>query len=102
MERRLRVALVVIGAIVVLGIGGFALFAFGSAYSAPKQIGYRGQMYMSAGEVTLMDIVAKVGRLHAGGERVENKPLFVSPGSPPRVIAVRLSDGHFNAYQIMR
>lgn len=82
--------------------GGAALYAFSTAFSAPKQISYRGRMYMGVVEVTPIEARANFGRLRPGGVSIGDNPLFVTAGSPPAVVAVRLSDGHFNAYQLMR
>lgn len=97
--RRLLVVLAVVGA--VAG-GGAGLWAFAGASSAPKQISYRGRMYMGVVEVTAIEVRANFGRLRPGNAVIGGRPLFVGSGSPPAVVAVRLPDGHFDAYQLMR
>lgn len=97
--RRLLVVLAVVGAVAGSGAG---LWAFSGASSSPKQISYRGRMYMGVVEVTAIEVRANFGRLRRGSTATGGPTLFVSSGSPPAVVAVPLPDGHFNAYQLMR
>lgn len=96
--RRLLVVLAVVAAVAGVGAG---LWAFSGGFSAPKQVSYGGRMYMGVVEVTAISAEANFGRLRRGGGAIEGRPVYVSPGSPPGVVALRLSDGHFNAYQLM-
>ncbi len=98
-SRRLLLVLAVLTAVAAIGLG---LLKFASAASAPKQIGYQGRMYMGVVEVTRIEATANFGRLHRRPGTVDGKQVFVSAGRPPSLVALRLPDGHFNAYQLMR
>jgi len=97
--RRLLVVLAVVAAVAAIGLG---LLKFANAASAPKQIGYQGRMYMGVVEVTRIEATANFGRVHRRPGTVDGKQVFASAGRPPRLVALRLPDGHFNAYQLMR
>lgn len=77
-----------------------ALFAFSSATSAPAQITYQGRTYASMVKVNAIEVQAHVGALHATGTTIDGKAVFVSAGAQPQVVALELSAGEYDAYQL--
>lgn len=99
---RWRRLLVVLAAVTAVIAAGLALLMFASSTSTPKQINYQGRSYMGVVEVTEGEATANFGALHRRPDRLDGKRVFVSAGTPPKLVALRLTDGHFNAYQLMR
>lgn len=77
-----------------------ALFAFSTATSAPVQISYRGATYGSMVRVNAIEVEAHVGTLHATGTKIDGKPVYVTAGTRPQVVALELSRGVYDAYQL--
>jgi hypothetical protein len=77
-----------------------ALFAFSTSTSAPAQISYGGHVYGTMVAVDEIEVAAHVGTLKAVHASIDGKPVFVSPGAPPHVVALQLSPGHYDAYQL--
>jgi hypothetical protein len=79
---------------------GVALLAFSSAASMPVQIVYHGRTYASMVEVSAIEVKAHIGVLRPTASVIDGKAVYVSPGTPPQVVALALSGGRFDAYQL--
>jgi hypothetical protein len=91
--RALAVGVVAVVAIVV------ALYVYSTATSAPAQISYHGTTYGGMAKVDAIEIEAHDGALHATGTTIDGKPVFVTAGARPQVVALQLSPGVYDAYQ---
>ena len=96
-RRTLLVALAVIAGIAAVGL---ALFSFSTSTSAPEQITYQGQSYGNMVKVSQIEVRAHVGVLHPVNVRIDGKAVYVSAGPRPQVVALVLSPGEFDAYQL--
>ena len=85
---------------VAIAAAALGLFLFSTSTSAPAQITYRGRTYSSLVKVTTIEVQAHVGVLHPTGTTIDGKAVFVSAGARPQVVALRLSGGDFDAYQL--
>jgi hypothetical protein len=51
-------------------------------------------------KVDAIEVEAHVGPLHATGATIDGKPVFVTAGARPQVVALELSRGVYDAYQL--
>ena len=77
-----------------------ALFAFSTATSAPAQISFRGRTYANMVKVDAIEVRAHIGALHPTGVRLDGDAVFVTAGTHPQVVALELSRGEYDAYQL--
>jgi len=76
------------------------LFLFSSDSSVPAQITYQGRTYSGLVKVTTIEVQAHIGALHPTGKTIDGKTVFVSAGARPLVVALQLSGGDYDAYQL--
>lgn len=87
-----------IGIAVIAVAVGFLLFSHNT--STPIQITYKGRIYGTMVPVNQIDVQAHVGTLHRVHLTIDGKAVWVGPGSPPQIVALELSPGQWDAYQL--
>lgn len=85
-----------------VAVAGVALFKFSARSSTPQQISYLGRSYTGGAEVKRTEVTTHFGSLRHGRGSIDGKQVFVTAGTPPHAIALRLPDGHFDAYELMK
>jgi hypothetical protein len=98
--RRTRL-FVTVGVFLGVAVVSVALFEFSNTSSTPTQINYSGHSYAGGAEVNRIEVTAHFGPLHRGRGTIDAKRVFVTAGTPPGAVALRLPNGNFDAYQLM-
>jgi hypothetical protein len=100
--RARRGVIVAVTAVALAGAAVGAMAIFASRSSLPKQVTYRGTMYMGVIELTQREANARLGTFRAGTESVDGQRVYVTGGRPAGWVALLRSDRHFAVYQLMR
>jgi hypothetical protein len=87
-----------IGLAAVVAVAGFLLFSHST--STPIQITYKGLVYGTMVPVNQIQVRAHVGSLRPVHLTIDGKAVWVGPGSPPHIVALELSPGQWDAYQL--
>jgi hypothetical protein len=87
-----------IGIAAIAVVVGFLIFSHST--SMPIQISYNGRIYGTMVPVNQIDVSAHVGSLRPVHRTIDGKAVWVGPGSPPQIVALELSPGQWDAYQL--
>jgi expansin (peptidoglycan-binding protein) len=92
----------IVGLATVVGIAVIAvvLFVFASTSSMPASITYNGHSYGAMVAVTPIEVQAHIGALSPAHVTIDGKPAYVSSGNPPRIVALPIAHGGYDAYQL--
>lgn len=96
----MRTSLIVLGVVVVVAGVAIALFAYSTTTSAPVQISYEGHTYNDMVKVSAIEAAAHVGALHPVHKTMYGMAVYTSAGAVPQVVALALSPGEYDAYQL--
>jgi hypothetical protein len=73
---------------------------FASASSMPASITYNGHTYAAMVAVTPIMVRANIGTLSPTHVTIDGKLAYISSGNPPRIVALPIAHGGYDAYQL--